>query len=127
MSKNRRDFLKFSGLTGLSMAGAGITKTIASEFVTSNSPGLTNAANPGFDEQNLSIIGLFGQWASSLTEKKLPSLSYRRKEWSNLDAWRKIARARLVERMGIPNIGGIPKVKVHRQFAYDGLHIEELS
>jgi dienelactone hydrolase len=126
MSNNRRDFLKFTGLTGLSIAGEGIKKSIASEFAISNSPSLTNA-NPDFAEQNLSIIGQYGQWASSLTEKKLPALSYRRKEWSNLNEWRKIARTRLSERMGIPTIEGIPKVNVNRQYAYDGLHIEELS
>src|SRR5262245_28272889 len=99
MGNNRRDFLK---ITGISIAGAGMTKSIASEFDISNSPGPTHAAVQKFDEKDLSIIGLYGQWASSLTEKKLPSLSYRRKEWANLDAWRKIARTRVVERMGIP-------------------------
>src|SRR3954469_13598708 len=124
---NRRDFLKFTGLTGLTIAGGGITKTIASDLAISNSPSMTNAPDPGFDEKDLSIIGLYGRWASSLTEKELPSLSYRRKEWSNLDAWRKTARARVLERMGIPTIGGVPKVTVNKQYTYDGLHIEELS
>jgi hypothetical protein len=89
MGKNRRDFLKFAGLTGATIAGGGITKTVASEIAMSDSRSATHSINEDFDEQNLSIIGLYGQWANSLTEKKLPSLSYRRKEFTNLDLWRK--------------------------------------
>jgi dienelactone hydrolase len=127
MGNDRRKFLKFTGLTSLGIAGAGITKSIASAFPNLNSISLTNSANAEFDEQGLSIIGLYGQWASSLTEKKLPSLSFRRKEWSNLEAWRKMARTRLLERLAMPSIRGIPKVITRRQYQYDGLHIEELS
>jgi len=127
MGKNRRDFLKFAGLTGATIAGGGITKTVASEIAMSDSRSQTHSTNGDFDEQNLSIIGLYGQWANSLTEKKLPSLSYRRKEFTNLDSWRKTARSRVLERMGTPTISGVPKVTVNKQYNYDGLHIEELS
>ena len=127
MGNKRRDFLKFTGVAGLSIAGGGITKSIASGLPMPNSHTLTNMVNPNFDEQQLSIIGLYGQWASSLTEGKLPALSYRRKEWSNLDAWRKMAKNRLIERLGVPKIGGMPKVNVTKQYTYDGLHIEELN
>lgn len=121
MSNKRRDFLKFTGVAGLSIAGGGITKAFANpEF-------RMNMDRANFNEEQLSIIGLYGQWASSLTEGKLPSLSYRRKEFSNVDAWRKTARSRLIERLGIPNIGGTPKVNINKQYTYDGLHIEELT
>ena len=121
MSNKRRDFLKFTGVAGLSIAGGGITRAFANpEF-------RMNMDRANFNEEQLSIIGLYGQWASSLTEGKLPSLSYRRKEFSNVDAWRKTARSRLIERLGIPNIGGTPKVNINKQYTYDGLHIEELT
>jgi dienelactone hydrolase len=29
--------------------------------------------------------------------------------------------------MGMPNISGVPKVTINKQYNYDGLHIEELS
>jgi len=121
MSNKRRDFLKFTGAASLSIAGGGITKALA------NPGSLMNMDRINFDEQQLSIIGQYGQWASSLTEGKLPSLSFRRKEFSNVDAWRKTARNRLIERLGIPEIGGIPKVNVNKQYTYDGLHVEELT
>ena len=127
MGNNRRDFLKLTGLTGVSIAGAGITKTLAADLALSNSPSVTSVADPNLDEQSISIIGLYGQWASSLIENKLPSLSYRRKDWSNLAAWRKKARAKVVERLAIPTISGVPKVNIKRQYTYDGLHIEELT
>jgi len=80
-----------------------------------------------FDPKTSSVIGLYGPWAASLNENKLPSLSFRRKEFSNIEDWRKQARQRVIERMSIPNIGGMPKLTVSRQSNYDGLHIEELS
>jgi dienelactone hydrolase len=127
MGNNRRDFLKLTGLTGVSIAGVGITKTIAGEFPHSSSTNLPNALMEDLDEDNLSIIGLYGQWASSLTEKQLPSLSYLRKEWSNLAAWRKMARTLVFERFAIPTIRGVPNVNIKKQYNYDGLHIEELT
>jgi len=126
MKKDRRNFLKFTGLASLGI-GSGMTKALASELPMSNSKTSVAETDPDFDEKQLSIIGLYGEWASSLAEKKLPLLSYRRKEFSGLDAWRKIARTRVTERMGIPAIDGTPQVKINKQYEYDGLHIEELT
>ncbi len=87
---------------------------------------LTNKGmNP--DEKNVSLIGQYGSWAVSLTEGKLPNLSFRKKEFSDIKAWKKIARTRLVERLAIPNIDGPVKVIVKNKYEYDGLSIEELS
>jgi dienelactone hydrolase len=127
MSNKRRDFLKFTGLTGLSIASGGFTKGIASEIPIPNSHNLTNVSNANFDQQQLSIIGLYGPWASSLTEGELPLLSYRKKEFPNLDIWKRTANVRVYERLSMPIIRGIPKVNVNKQHTYDGLHIEELS
>jgi dienelactone hydrolase len=33
----------------------------------------------------------------------------------------------VTDRMGVPDIGGMPQVKINKQYTYDGLHIEELS
>jgi len=79
------------------------------------------------DDKNSSVIGAYGKWAAGLTENKLPSLSFRKKEFTNVEAWKKEARKRLTERLSIPEMGGTPVVTVKKQYAYDGLHIEELS
>lgn len=78
------------------------------------------------DEKDISIIGLYGQWAAGLIERNLPSLSFRRKEFNNIDTWRETARKWVIERLAIPDIGGMPAVTITKSYTYDGLHIEEL-
>ena len=82
-------------------------------------------SEPG--KEGISVIGPYGHWAAALTEKELPAFSFRREEWSDLDAWRKAARQRAAERLAIPDIGGTPEVSVTKQYSFDGLHVEELS
>jgi dienelactone hydrolase len=79
------------------------------------------------NDKDISIIGLYGAWASSLNEKRLPTFSFRSKEWQDVVSWQKLARQRVAERMAIPDIGDIPAVTVSKQYSYDGLHIEEIS
>lgn len=124
MKKNRRDFLKLTGVAGFAIAGTGM--------VHGNSISLGEFAelspNPmDSPDENLSIIGQYGQWAASLTEGKLPSLSFRNKEYTNLESWKQTAKKRLAERLAMPDIGGTPTVTVKKQYDYDGLHVEELT
>lgn len=123
MNRKRRDLLK---LTGLGFAG-----TLFNGFapVTNFHPKL-NFMDGTYnlpEEKDVSIIGLYGPWAASLMEKKLPSFSFRRNEFNNIDDWRTMARRAVIERLGIPDVGGLPKVTVKKNYQYDGLHIEELS
>lgn len=73
------------------------------------------------------VIGNYGEWARSLTAGKLPAISFRKKETTNLKHWKLVARQRVRERMAIPDIGPMPKVTVNKQYNYDGLHIEEIT
>ena len=41
--------------------------------------------------EDVSVIGLYGRWAASLVGDTPPSLSFRRKESTDLDAWRRAA------------------------------------
>ncbi|MBD0367679.1 MAG: hypothetical protein ICV53_16455 [Flavisolibacter sp.] len=131
MQNNRRNFLKLAGLTGMGITGGGLLDAFA--FGTDhhnkskmNSSNIT-IANNELNEKEVSIIGLYGAWASSLNENKLPSFSFRRNEWKNLEAWKKAAKQRLTDRLAIPDIGGLPKVTIHKQYTFNGLHIEELT
>lgn len=117
---NRRNFLKESSVASIGMAGLDVLNPLFNDFL---SPFSTMNANDSTEN----LIGLYGPWAVSLIEGKLPSLSFRQKEWSDLDQWRKMAKQRLIERMGVPDIGGMPTVTVKKQYEYDGLHIEELT
>jgi dienelactone hydrolase len=122
MKNNRRNFLKLAGLAGFSMAGSHFFKDI--DYYSDNCPlaGLDGLVSDG----NTSIIGSYGSWAAGLTEKELPSFSFRRNSWKNIEKWKKAAKKRFAERLSMPDLGGIPEVAVSKQYSYDGLHIEEL-
>lgn len=131
MKNKRRDFLKITGIAGLSVAGG-----IANGFPIQDrrdplDKGLKNIMEtPDTLKANIegqSIIGGYGAWAASLTGNEIPSLSYRNPEWTNLDTWRSTAKKKLRERLAIPDLGGMPKVTIKKQYTFDGLHIEELS
>jgi dienelactone hydrolase len=129
MKNRRREFLKQTTLTGIAMAGSGMMKgfAAASNDHTFSNSNNTSMENKEFDEQDLSVIGLYGPWAASLTENKLPSLSFRNANFTDIHEWRMSARKRLMERMAIPNTGNIPKATLNKQYVYDNLHIEELT
>lgn len=133
MINNRRRFLKVAGLAGVSVAGAGMLKGFTSNINQPENPaeadkdGKPAAENDGLEVAGQSVIGAYGSWALALNENKLPAFSFRNKEWQELEKWREAAAARLVERLAIPDIGPSPKVRVKKQYHYDGLHIEELS
>ncbi len=116
--KDRREFIKTLGLTGL----AGLISADARSFehIDTNTFHMTPHA-----EQT--VIGNYGEWARSLTANKLPSLSFRRTEATEINLWKTTARQRLKDRLAMPDIGPTPKVVVNKQYIYDGLQIEELS
>jgi dienelactone hydrolase len=123
MKQKRREFIKFAGLSGLGMTGALNSFGAVPEY---QKPNLMEQ-NFTSDSESTSLIGAYGPWAASLINRELPSLSFRRKEYSSLERWRREAKKRVEERLAIPDIGGMPEVKVNKQYTYDGLHIEELT
>lgn len=135
MENNRRSFLKLGGLACLGLTNGGMLKDFAREpdeqiqpaAGLSGSYAFSAGGNKNFNEADLSIIGPYGDWANSFNKNKLPAFSFRRKEWINREAWQKAAKKRLRARLAIPDIGKTPQVHVVKKYAYDGLHIEELS
>jgi dienelactone hydrolase len=135
MENKRRQLLKlgsmgFIGLAGkqslpaLHLRSAPSAGPANQDILPANSSGMNKQA---MNENALNIIGPYGAWASSLQADKLPSFSFRKKEWPRLDDWKKAAKKLTTERMAIPAMGAAPKVTVLRQYEYDGLHIEEIS
>jgi dienelactone hydrolase len=128
MKSKRRDFLKLTGMTGLGIAGSGMISGFAATLNNHNQLNIFSAVkNKNFNAGNLSIIGQYGEWATGLTKNKLPFFSFRNKKFTDLRAWKKMAKQRLTERLSIPDIGGLPKMNINKQYTYDGLHIEELT
>ena len=74
-----------------------------------------------------SVIGAYGAWAASLVGNSPARLSFRNKQWADVDTWRVQARARLMECLAVPETGGVPTVKVLERGAYDGLVFEKIS
>ena len=73
MKNKRRDFLKYSGLAGLGMAG-GIVKSLANDnavYHLTEAAGHTDPEN--FPDDELTMIGLYGPWVASLNANKINS------------------------------------------------------
>ena len=128
MRNSRRKFLKNASAAGMGIVGTRITGLFPGTPDNISSirvPEINiQQINPGGN--GLSLIGQYGQWAASLTEK-IPSLSFRKKEWNDLKKWHMAADAKVRERLAIPVIEGTPEVVVKKQYIYDSLHVEELS
>lgn len=128
MKQKRREFIKMAGLTGLGLAGGvhnlpGGPNTNSDHYTMGAQTHLNISGIP----DDTSLIGPYGKWAVSLINDELPSMSFRRKEWSDPLVWKKEAKKTLLDRLAVPGIGGTPEVKVRKQYTYDGLHIEELT
>ncbi len=72
------------------------------------------------------MIGAYGPWAAGLAGDGPARLSYRRREHTDLEAWRAAARARYRECLLMPDAGGTPQAAVQHAFEFDGLHVEHL-
>lgn len=127
MKNNRRDFLKVAGIAGVGVVSSSMLSSLASCTDSKQGSNTPIVDNETLDPTKQSIIGLYGPWASSLIENKVPSHSFRNTKWQNIDQWKVSANERILDRLGIPEIGGTPTVTVKKQYEYDGLHIEELS
>jgi dienelactone hydrolase len=72
------------------------------------------------------MLGPYGEWAAGLLPKGPGELSFRRKNFSSLGAWKKKASGKLTELLAEPDIPGKLRVRVEKSYSYDGLDIEEL-
>ena len=127
MKQKRRDFLKISGLTGIGIAGSNLLNVFGATINDENKLSTMEPVENNTDAAGLSVIGLYGSWAAGLNDNKLPSMSFRRNEFTNLQAWRSDAKKRLKERLAIPDLGGLPKVTVNKQYEYDVCILKNLA
>lgn len=120
MENDRREFIKKSSLAGLGVFSGSMLDLHAQ----------TQIPNPILlmnKDLELNLIGSYGPWAKSLYLDQMPSLSFRNQEFTDLQSWKKTATERVKERMGVVDLGAIPKVTVHQTLHYDGLICEEIS
>ncbi len=127
MKKDRRNFLKVAGMAGIGVVGSSMLTGLASCNDSKQGSKSPIADDEKMDLKSQSVIGLYGPWANSLIENKVPSYSFRNTKWQDLEKWKTAASERIHDRLGIPDIGGTPVVTIKKQYEYDGLHIEEIS
>jgi dienelactone hydrolase len=130
MKNSRRKFLKYAGMAGLGLAGTRLLKgSSVTDSASEITPAIIETSNNSIMTQNedISLIGQYGKWSTTLANDKVPSLSFRRKEFNDLNKWRQAAKAKAKDRISIPDIGPMPEVTVKKQYKYDGLQIEELT
>lgn len=72
------------------------------------------------------MIGGYGPWAAGMVPDGPAKLSLRSGRWTDVEAWRTLACARVLERTAQPPTGGTREATVHRASEYEGLG-EELS
>jgi dienelactone hydrolase len=79
------------------------------------------------DRPSPSMIGGYGNWAANLVSQPYAKLSYLQSQFQDLDAWRKLARSRLMECLQQPVLPPIRDVRVDSAFEFDGLAMERVS
>lgn len=131
MKRSRRSFLKYSGESILGLAGAGSLLSHSELLALGNNNEIKNTpinSKEMTKQSEMSIIGIYGQWANSLYGNKIPRYSFRNEEWTDVADWQPKARQFLLDCMAVPDIGReIPETTVSQTHEFDGLHIEELS
>ncbi|MDI1322733.1 MAG: hypothetical protein PSV36_08275 [Algoriphagus sp.] len=120
MENERREFIKKSSLAGFGVFSGSLFDLHAETPV-------SNPTIPMNKALELNLIGSYGPWAKSLNLEQLPILSYRNQGFSDLPSWKKTATDRVKERMGVVDLGAVPKVTIHQTLLYDGLICEEIS
>ncbi|MDO1448250.1 hypothetical protein Q0590_18390 [Rhodocytophaga aerolata] len=124
MGNTRRHFIKQTALASISLSGSSL---LPNELRIFDKPTDSMLSETIVADTTPSMIGAYGPWAAKRLDTQLPALSFRKKEWTDLEKWREAAKTRVLERLAVPEISGTPEVKVNKQYTYDGLHIEELS
>ncbi len=72
------------------------------------------------------MIGAYGDWAAHIVQDP-PLLSFRQPMFSNVDAWRGVARARFRQALMGPGSAATPVAVLQHQLEFDGLSIEHIQ
>ena len=72
------------------------------------------------------MIGAYGEWFAQGVPDP-PRLSFRQPVFTNIDAWRPVARTRFRELLLSPGEARTPVATVQHQIEFDGLSIEHLQ
>lgn len=130
--KKQRTGSRFSRRDFIGISATGIMGAVTFDAL-GNEPESNLLFMPDFipatsdNTEDLNLLGPYGKWASENMKKGLPTHSFRRKEWKNIEKWRKAAKKIVLETIASPDLGKMTEVKVNRQYIFDELQIEEIT
>lgn len=124
---NRRLFLE-----GVATAAVGGLATSASAGTEGGWPDgvVVDSLSPTVPPASVrpNMTGAYGPWLADTVLGDPPAaLSFRTGRWSDVRAWREVARKRTWECMAPVDLGRAPELRVDAQHEYDGLRVEILS
>ncbi len=118
--KSRREFIKSAAALGsASLVTQDITASMQN-FSNNIQKPLSNSASTE------SIIGNYGQWATSLLNDP-PQLSFRGDKFEDIDTWRRQAMNKTLQLVSPPPLPELPEVKIKSKYLYQDLQVEELQ
>lgn len=121
MKASRRNFIKYAAMLGIGMTGNPVSAKSESRFLPP-APTISSV-----DDENNSLIGIYGKWAAGLNDNVLPRCSFRNERFKDLNSWKKEVMPKVLDRINPPTIPAKPVVQVRRSYVHDGLAIDELS
>jgi len=121
----RREFLTKAAITsGVLMAEWGVMQQAIS------GPTVPTDASP-YNQGDLGVqpnmMGVYGPWASSIVGDKPARLSYRQPQFKDVDAWRKLAKQRVIDCLAQPSTLPVTEVRTETAQVEDGLQVERIS
>jgi dienelactone hydrolase len=125
-SAKRRTFIKQAAVaSGALLADwTALRPALAS---TTYSPLETAINQLGDSNVQPNMMGVYGPWAASIVGDAPARLSFRRTQFQDMEAWRKVAKQRLLDCLSQPNTLPVTEVKAEPAQIEDGLHIERIS
>lgn len=130
--KNNRKGLKYSRRDFIGISAAGVLGVVTKNTFGNNMPDNKSIFSDYEtmkinNNEKVNLIGAYGEWASQKMKESLPTHSFRRDEWNNIETWRVAAKNKVLESIASPYLGKTPDVKINKQYVYDGLQIEEIT
>lgn len=125
-SLERRTFVKQAAVaTGAVLADWSMLQPLMAS--TGAAPSGTTFNQSGESSVQPNMIGGYGPWAANIVGDQPARLSFRQPQFQDIDAWRKVAKQRLLDCLGQPTTLPVMDVRTEPAQVEDGLQFERVS
>lgn len=123
---SRRGFLEAASAASLVplMASSATGEPATSSVSVSAAGPIANMLPPAVEPN---MIGAYGPWAAGIVGDQPARLSFLQSQFTDVEAWRKQAKARVMDCLAPPDVGPLADVRVDHSEVFDGLLIEHVS